>query len=501
MNNFNRYKASANDKKKEKKANHHISFVVIAYTVIFAYLLILIYVSITKEELNFIYAEPGEIYDEGNFHGLVIKDETIVYASQSGPIKYFVPEGSKVRQNTYVCAVNQDEETEEIIETQINSHLSQLNEVVNMSINDYEILQNKIREYALDKHSNTTKLVYTTKDILQSTIIDISQTVYINDQELYNNIQQQIAVNQAQREDNGTYYNMVKSGVVGYTFDGFESASVEELEYQLLTQDIKEIDVLKTTSVKPDDPIFKIIDNHKFHIVVETGPYANKYLQDKYDNGGRYNTLYFPKKQIQIDAKIYDLKFENDKYYAVFEIDRYFDEFFDDRFVDFIIKYNDYTGIKIPNESVTSKDLIKVPNSAIYEEKGELKVQKQIYSKEDITHTELISVTIKVYFRDDDFAYINSVDEEITINKSDKILRTEDEDKRISSSEFFEIQESVAIEGVYVLNKGYSDFRRIITVYEDETFRIIESGVGYSVGLYDKVASDASEILEFSTIN
>lgn len=500
-NNDNRYKKIEKERQSRDKANKHIDFVVIAYGILFLYLMTIIYISYTKQDINFVYAEPGTLYNQGEFTGILLKDEIIKTSTQSGPIKYFVPEGSKVRQNSYVCAVNQDPETEVLIEEQINSHLSKLNDVVEMTADDYEIMQDKIRDYALDKHSNSTQLVYPTKDLLQGTILDISQTVHVSDQQLFNQLQAQIAVHQENREANGTYYKMPIAGVVGYTFDGFEDYNVENYDFDILNQDVIINDASDSNDVDEGDPLFKVINNHKFYILVEVDPSANKYLQNKYDNGKKYNTIYFPRKNLEVTAKIYDLEFDNDKYYVIFEIDRYFDEFFTDRFVDFIIKYDDYSGIKIPNESVVSKDLIQVPKSAIFEEKGNFKIQKQIYSDEDVTHTEIVPVIVKVYYRDDDYAYIQSMDEAEKLVKGDTVIYTSNVDTRISSTDEYIIESPISVEGVYVINRGYSDFKRIKTIYEDETFRIIDSGINYSIGIYDKIVSDASEVTEFTTIN
>ena len=226
-----------------------------------------------------------------------------------------------------------------------------------------------------------------------------------------------------------------------------------------------------------------------------------KYLQDKLDNGKKTTIIYFPRKNIELNAKIYDLESEDGRYYVTFEINKYFDEFFTDRFIYYRIKYNDYSGLKIPNEAVEVKALIEVPKSAVYEEKGSYKIQKQVYSDSDTTHKEVISVNIKVYYENDAFAYIDSMDTDMAINPGDEVLYIVDESQRVSETDFYIVTAKKDVEGVYVLNKGYSDFKRIKTLYEDESFRIIDQAVGYSVGLFDKIASDASEIEEFTTIN
>lgn len=497
----NKYIDSAKTKKKEEKANKHINFVVITYIVILFYLVFLIYLNFTKDQIHFVYAEQGSIYNDANFSGVIIKNEEIIYSSDSGPVKYFVPEGSKVRESAFVCAVNQDEETAQIIDDQINKHLSELNNATSITVNDYSILQDKIREYVLDKPAKDVDFIYDAKDILNGTLLDISQTVYVKDESLFKRIQEEIAINVEQKLNNGKYYSMKHSGVVGYTFDGFEEYNIDNYDYSIIKKGLEIKDVAMDSTVKEGEALYKIIDNHLLHIVSEIDPYCMKFLQNRIDLNIKTSSLYFPRKNIEINATIYDLETIDGKYYATFELNRYFDEFFTDRFIDYRIKYNDYSGLKIPNEAVTVKDLVQVPKSAVYEEKGTYKIKKSIYTDDDVSHKKPTPIDIKVYFEDDTFAYIDTMTSDISIQKGDEVLYTLDEALRVSETGYYAVEEPISVEGVYVLNKGYSDFKRIITLYEDETFRIVNQSVGYSVGLYDKIASDASEIKEFTTIN
>ena len=145
--NTNRYKEIAKNSKKQFVVNQHIHFVVISYVILMIYICVLIYLSFSKKEINYVYAEPGQIYEEGTFEGILIRNESIVYSDSQGPIRYYVPEGSKVRQNAYVCSVNQDPVLDRLISEKISNYLSQISSAVEMTSEDYALLQNKIKEY------------------------------------------------------------------------------------------------------------------------------------------------------------------------------------------------------------------------------------------------------------------------------------------------------------------------------------------------------------------
>ncbi len=491
----NRYTRSAKHKKKEAMINKHISFVVIAYVLLACYLLFIIINSLLKVNVNYVYAEEGSIHEEGEFKGVLLRNETVFYSDDTGPVRYYVPEGSKVRLDAYVCAVNQDSEMEALLQSQINDHLTQLQNAVDIQRDDYSRIQNKIRDYELDKEKYDMSYIYEARDTIESTLYEISQTVNVVDASLYERIQESIAANEAQMLTNGSYYKVQKSGVISYTFDGFEAYNFENYTLDILHQSLKSTDLIQKQSVQQGEPLYKIVDNYLYYIVSEIDAYAAKHLQDR-----KYVTLYFPEKNQSIDVRKVEVRKVDNKYYATYEVDRYFDLFFNDRFIDYKMSYSDYGGIKIPNSAVTTKSLYEVPESAIQEVKGNMIIQKVVYSNQDVTHEEIIPVQIKVYYIDGDTAYIRSMDEANPLASTDNIQYVEDPTAAVSAKETTVLGQPIDVEGVYVLNKGYTDFKRIETIYEAESFRIIKDNERYSVGLYDKIATDASNTQEFTTL-
>lgn len=496
MSQKSRYAASAKTKSKVAEANKHINFVVVVYVVILIYIVTVIYLSLTKEHFSSFYAEYGQILNESTFKGIILRKETVLSSNEDGPVKYFIPEGTKARQGAYVCATNQDPELEQVIEDQINKHLSQLNSAMSLTLEDHTVLQSKIRDYVIEKSSETLDYTYNAKSNIKNTLMDLSSSVYIKDQALYEQVQQSIATNEAERLSNGTYYKMPVAGVVGYTIDGFEKYYVDNMDYSIIAQNPSINDVSENESTKKGDPLFKVIDNRLIYITTEIDAYCAKYLEDK-----NYISLYFPKKNLDFVVKKYSVETIDGKIYATFEVDRYIDDFLIDRFIDFKIVYENYSGIKVPNESVTTKSVYQVPKSAIFEEKGLYKIQKQVYDNGDTTHKQIVPVVIKVYMMDSEYAYIDVMNDESQLNIGDEVLYTESSTDRVSQSLVYTVDKSVALDGVFVINKGYTDFRRIRIIHEGDSFSIIESDLSYSVGLYDRVVTDAKGVKEFTTIN
>ncbi len=298
---------------------------------------------------------------------------------------------------------------------------------------------------------------------------------------------------------------MEKSGVISYTMDGFEEYNINNLDTSMFTRQVSAVDITRKQEILKGDPLYKVVDNYLFYLVSEIDPYCEKHLENR-----SYVSLFFPTKNTSVDVKVHSTFRENDKIFAVYEIERYFDMFFTDRNITYKIVYNKYEGLKIPNEAITTKEVYKVPRSAIEYSKGRYIVKKNEFTgtlqKNPNKDKFLVPIEVKEYYVDGEYAYIRNINSENALHSNDRIFYTVDQiadDDHTEGNQVgkdFVLEEPVLLEGVYVVNKGYTDFRRIETIYEDVDFRIIQSPLRYSVGLYDKIIADSRGIKEFTTI-
>lgn len=485
----NRYVKKQKEQAERTKANKHIDFVVIVYVIIFAYILYLIYAGSTKQKTNYSYVEPGSIHSEGKFNALVLREEETVYAQTDGTIKYFVPEGNRVRQGVYICSIGKDIEMDSIIDKQINSYLSQLNEAIILSPTNYKVLKTKIRNYCIDKKERDYDYMYVAKASISNSLKDIAQTVTIKDQQLYDEIQNKILLNENQRLSNGTYYRMPYGGVVSYAIDGFEDYSIDHYDYGLLNKKPNLVKVNKLNTIKTGEPLYKIISNYLIHFVVEIDPIAFKYLENK-----KEVEAYFPKKNLTATVKIKDLSFENEKYYGVFQLERHYHDFIDDRFEDIIFTYQDYTGLKIPKKSLVSKELYKIPKQAVFEREGSYRIKRLLDNKDK----EIETIPISIYYQQENDIYVGSSSSESSIQLRDTIVTIPETGMQLSPN--YVITDKKEFTGVYIINKGYVEFKLVEIEYEDEEFVIVKDRIGFSVRMYDRMISDSRSVEEFDIV-
>lgn len=494
-NNRNKYKKQANHYKKEENANQHIKIMVIVYLMIMIYLLTIVLFSFMKDDIDYLYVEPGRIFVESSYKGLILRDEKVVLSQESGDVNYFVPEGSKVRQNTYVCAVNQDLQIQEELNQEIYQNTLLYDNTLEFTAEDYDLLRSKIKDYVISKENNSFQYTYVAKENLLKSAREISQTAYIKDNQLFTRVQNRIRELETDQLENGSYYRMEDSGIISYTFDGFEEISLDTFTISHLFREENASVRNNSNVVEINDPLYKVVDNHLFYIAAQIDPRCENYLSEK-----DYVTIYFPTKNLEIDVRKERLFEENDNYYVIFEIPRYFDEFFLDRFIEFKITFADYEGIKIPNDSILTKNVYKIPKSGVVDYKSTQAVQLVVQDEKNANHSDVRKIAVKVYDTDEDFAYINTISPKDILSVGDVIqYYTNEKEGELNLTANYPLESPIELKGVYVINKGFTDFKKIHIIYEDENFSVVEEGVGYSLKIYDKVVANAKTLKEFVT--
>ena len=77
----------------------------------------------------------------------------------------------------------------------------------------------------------------------------------------------------------------------------------------------------------------------------------------------------------------------------------------------------------------------------------------------------------------------------------ESVLKVGDVLYKEDSTETLTVSKQASLTGVYNINKGYADFKRIIVLYDNEEYSIVESNTQYGLRPYDYIALDASTVV------
>ncbi|WP_113675073.1 HlyD family efflux transporter periplasmic adaptor subunit [Vallitalea guaymasensis] len=449
------------------------------YFFIFLYLIYNIISFLISNDVNYVSAEKGSIYNDELFEGIILRNETVVKSTSNGMASYYVPEGDKINIDSIVCMIDSNGNyTAEIKKdlNYINDKLAYAN-----NCNSHEDINKNLYTYTMNYDNDTFGNIYEFKNNMKDTVSNITQSLYIHDQLDLDTIRSKELL-ESQINNNISIIKAMKSGVISYRIDGYENFSIDNLDIQSLFdfKSEEEIYTYKQETIKKDSPLFKIIDNDKWYVVCEMKDDLTDFIQGK-DN----ISINIIEKDVTIKTKVYDIVQKNKKEYLILEIDRYFD-LIKNRKIKFRVVYEQYDGIKIPKTAVAEKEFIRIPKSCIAKKGNNEGVLKKTYGENFVGGESVEFIKIGFKHIEEESYYVPISEEGLQLND---ILVD-------STNNNYTISEKKSLKGVYIINKGYTNFKLIDEIYSADSYIIVETNTPYGIRIYDRVIADASNAKE-----
>ena len=484
-NSNNRYVQRHRDIDKSAAATRHINLGTVVFLMVFVYIVVVLVSFALRETVSYTIAETGILSNSAQYEGLVIRNEKVFTATGDGQIRYFFPEGARVRRNNPVFGIVNDPEMMDILDQEIfkaNQSLSSDDPVFQES---YDYLRKDIRNYVINHYNQDFDYTYMAKKQILNGIEEIRNTVILSESAGSN-------VRMLEEQYKGQIQTVPTdiSGLVSYKIDGMEGVSIDTFELVQLTMTPQVQDTSDKTLTETGQPVFKVVDNYLWYMAAEIDDECEKQIEGK-----NYIGVHFPDKDIDMDVYVYDLYDYNGRTYLILRMDRMVNEFLTDRFVNFTITYENHEGIKVPESAVTDKSFAVIPNEYLAYINKRYVVLKKVYSEEALGHETIEPVPVKIFRREEDVAYVPVSD---LLDIGDELSYT---DGVTHATSYYTISETVDIDGVYVINKGYAMFKFIETLYKENDYRIVDGNMNYGIRVYDRIATDAETTEEYQIIN
>ncbi|HAS73066.1 MAG TPA: hypothetical protein DCS67_02860, partial [Clostridiales bacterium UBA8960] len=305
-----------------------------------------------KEQSTYL-VTSGSLNIENRYSALVLRNEMIVDTKLSGKITYFVSEGTEVDKNTQIAEIYNDGSKTEVVETS-EREINRKKIEFDYNILEYEItnLRNLIlfqmdsKQYAeipslkrdlmlklerLDKLQTENKFLsnrtasYSEKTIGEGVLMD----------------GQKLAI------------YAPASGIITYRIDGYEDFLTIDNLYNINYDEISALALEESSlvrqSVKPNDKLFKIVDNANYFI---TAVVSNEEV-DTYKNIQSISVVVDGK---TLKGDVYDVFVNNDRAVVVIQLRERFDSYFSKRVIDCSIIRENYKGLKIHTDSTINID-------------------------------------------------------------------------------------------------------------------------------------------------
>ena len=336
-----------NDKRINKRKIFFAIIIIIAiiYIAYIAYLLI-------GNETDTCVVNQGTVYKEETVVGYILRNEVVIENQEiMGEIIPIMAEGEKVAKDNSIFQYyhgNQQELNQKINEIDLKLQEALKNEKI-ATTSELKLIENQIDKKIekLKKLSNIQEISEYNKDI--DTLLDrkinfiegsIQTSTYvkelINERKKYEN----------QLTQNAIYVKAPVSGIVSYRVDGLEGTltvnNIDNINWQMLEDMNLKTGQIVATSTKKG----KIIDNFKYYIATSMDSEETENAKVGQKVKLRLST------NDEIDAKISNIKEEENKRLIIFEISKMTENLIDYRKITFDVIWSSNSGLKVPNQTI-----------------------------------------------------------------------------------------------------------------------------------------------------
>ncbi len=461
--------ASNNDKVIKYNRQFNLNIGMVIFFVIIVYVIFHIFTYLTSSSIAEYQVSQGTIATNNIYRGLIIRDETVAYAEQSGYINYYVSDASRVSTSDIIYSID----TTGDVSSKITSAVEDGSMLDAESITDFaDDINNFSKSYSASNFSAVSQF----KEQLSSSLT----------QTLSQNALSSLSDAVGAAEQNSTFYKFTSTqpGIISYRIDGYEGITVSDFKKEdLSATNYTATDLDKNTEVKQLDPVYKRVNSENWNIIIEISDSLAEALNDD-----SYIKIKLCEDDYTCNAAYQIIKRDN-SYFLNLELRNSMIRYINERYTDVELVLNSETGLKIPNSAITSKEFFKVPIS--YFTLGADSNDPCLLIKSDKDDGQVKLVTPTIYYETDDYYYIDSED----VKEGDVVMLND------SSSTYTIGTDKEALTGVYNINKGYAVFKQISIISQNDDYAIVDSKTAYGISLYDHIALNGDSVQENDIIN
>ncbi len=440
----------------------------VIFIIIFIYVLIRICMSLQKESLSIYEVQNSYIDTNINTTALIVREEKLVSASGSGYVSYYVRDGEKIGKDKTVYTIDETGSVYEKIKDADKDDLTMSDEAMNEVRTRISTFENYF------DYSNYSE-IYNFRYDIENAVLELTNEALI----------EQLTSLDNESTNVSTYkkVNTTESGIITYYKDGYENFNINHFKASDVDKDNYKKTTLKTGEIiNAGDPVYKLITSENWYLVAPLTKTEKRALNDK--QTVRIN-IHNSAKNITCNFRLTEV---DGKYFIILALNQQMVNYINNRFIDIVILMDQMDGLKIPNSSITEKEVYKIPEEFL--SKGSDSMSESYLNVKKLDETG--EVTVKqveptIYKTEDGICFV--APEQFSDN--DVLLNT-DNNETLSLSQ----AKTDKIKGVYCINQGTAAFRYIDILYQDDEYTIVKSDVPYSIAWYDRIVLNQAMVVE-----
>ncbi len=448
-----------------------------------------------RTDINVETVAYGSIQTPEIYTGLILRSEYVGTSSRTGQPFYQFSLGDYVSKGAVVCTVKDTDSTDSLEKKldQIDRNILQSQKArtdLSAFSEDISRLESNITRtvdgYAGSAMKGNLSYTYTMKSQILSYMDQRNEIWLTENVDSLSQLTEEKNIYEQQLAQSTSTLTARESGVLCLSYDGLEEQYSPEQADAVTKKDIGAVKVnviSKAKGVQDGDPLFKIVESNQWYIV----SYLPASESDSWQKGDMVaiNAM-SDEDTFALDAKVESVSSgESEKENkVVFSCYEYMSEFMEDRTLSFSLESQAVEGLKIPNDAIVEKSLIRIPRVYLTENLGSNGVM--LLQGESSRFVELSILT-----SDADNVYIEQ--ENGSLKLGDVITQGSGESQ-------YTISELEPCPGVYVANSSMAKFVVIEILEQNQEYAIVKAGNLTGLQPYDAIVSDAKNITEGQSV-
>ena len=451
-------------KKYRKPRNINLGMVIFGF--IFVYIIVCVFLSFTEKRIRGYVVAEGALSTNNVYKGIVLRKEEVVTGERTGYVYYYPREGERVAVGDLVYTVDETGQLSDLVESAAMS----ANTLDDATLSE---MKSDLVEFTHSFSPTAFSQTYDFKYNLKNTVLKLANSV------LTGSVSSLAAENSAIIKD---CYSGI-SGIVTYWTDGYEDLTEDTVTKSMFEQkDYQKKQLSGNELIEQGSAVYKLSTSEDWSVVIPFDAERGAQLVEE-EKG--FIKVKFLKNQYESWAEMKMFTNQDGDSFLKLSFNNSMITFVNDRFLEIELIINDERGLKIPNTSIVEKEFYLVPKAYVTKGgvKGNFGVLRQSYLEDGSVTSEFIETTI-----------YNEAEEEYYLDTSE--LRIGDILLMPDSAETQVVSKKATLIGVYNINKGYADFRRIDILYKNEEYSIVKSNSPYGLNVYDYIVLDAETVNE-----
>ena len=482
---------SKKKKKKGKVVKYKKPFNIanVFFGAILVYMIIYLYMFLTNVHISGYEVIAGSLATDKQFTGLVLRTEEIFQATTAGYVDYYAAEGAKVSNASIVYSVDES--------GRMSEYLQENAEDVSLSEDNYVSLKNDISSFSNGYDRKEFAEVYDFHDTMNGNILELSNQTLLNEMEALS------------AEDASAFQRVyaAKSGIVEYYIDGYETVTADTITPEMFDKSNYKAENLRSADlISSGDNVYKLVTDENWTVIIPMTEDQMKEIAYKQVTDSQGNISSEPRSVIEVKflkdqttswGYINILNMHGQQYLQL-DFNNSMVRFASDRYLDIQFLIDDTSGLKIPSSSITKKEFFVIPEEYVMKGGEDDADGFMVETFDEDGHSTQKFVSPTFYSITDGMVYIDPNQGSFTSNET--YMKEGDRIIIPNSNDLYQIGKTAELEGVYCINQGYTQFRKIKVLYSNEEYTIVEEGTTFGLTIYDRIVLNAEAVKEDQVI-